>query len=168
MNDHKDVAPEQAPKAAQKTAEKVDVKGVTEVMVAQADVAGELADLDLEGNESAESGESFKEGEKQGKAKQGSGVTDDDEAVATAHAHIHKLPAPPQMKKAVVRAIRKEIRKEERQVMVAYLGIKKVAPHRLTEMVANLRKLKDLLASLVDTTAETIKGLYFKWVKGEG
>ncbi len=172
MNDSQSATPESherkeaTPKSKQ--AEKIDVKGTTEVMITQADVAGELADLNLESSESAESGESFKEGEKQGKAKQGSGATDDDEAVATAHAHIHQLPTPPQMKKEVVRAIRKEIRKEERQVMAAYLGVKKVAPERLTEMVANLRRLKDLLASLLDATTEVIKGLYFKWIKKEG
>jgi hypothetical protein len=161
---------EHATDSLKKSAEQVDVKSATELLMNQADVAGATGEImgSIESSESAEASEGFKEGEKQGKAKQGSGSSQQDNAaVASAHAHIHPLPPPPKMRKEVTRAIRQEIRKEERKIILAYVGLKKVSPDRLAEMVAQLRQLKDLLASLLDATADILKGLYLKWVRGE-
>ncbi len=71
------------------------------------------------------------------------------------------------MKKEIAVEIRKEIRKEERKVLLAYTGIKKYSPHRLAEMVAKIRNLRDLLSSIMDATKEILTGLYLKWVKRE-
>ena len=71
------------------------------------------------------------------------------------------------MQKAVATAIRQEIRKKEKKVLLAYVGVKKYSPHKLAEMIAQIRSLKDLLASLVDATKEILTGLYLKWIKKE-
>jgi len=153
-------------------AEAVDVQGTVELMSTQADVAGAAADVigTVDSTESAEgadeSGEGFKEGEKQGKAKQGSGTAPQD-VEDVAHASTQPLPPPPVMKKELAQVIRKEIRKQERDVLFAYVGLKKVAPNKLAEMVTRLRSLKDLFASLLDATTDVVKGLYFKWVRKE-
>jgi hypothetical protein len=69
------------------------------------------------------------------------------------------------MKKDIASAIRKEIRKEEQKVLLAYAGVKKYPPDRLAEKVAKIRSLKDLLSSLLDATKEFLTGLYLKWVR---
>lgn len=173
MNDAQKSAPEHhesSTEGSSKKAEAVDVQGTAELITAQADIADATAEV-IGGIESAESseegedgGEGFKEGEKQGKAKQGSGTVTADDDVAPAS---QPLPPPPVMKKELTKVIRKEIRKQERDVLFAYVGLKKVAPNKLAEMVARLRQLKDLFASILDATTDVVKSLYFKWVRKE-
>jgi predicted component of type VI protein secretion system len=71
------------------------------------------------------------------------------------------------MQKEIAAEIRKEIRKEEQKVLLAYVGLKKYSPSRLAEKVAKIRNLRDLLSGLVDATKEFLTGLYLKWVRRE-
>lgn len=120
-----------------------------------------------EASESAEDAEGeggFGEGEDQSKGKnsRGGAAQTTDPVV-----FVQPLPPPPVMKKAVAAEIRKEIRKQERDVVFVYVGIKKMSPDKLAELVARIRSLKELLASLIEATAEMLKGLYAKWVQKE-
>ena len=166
--DHGKIEKSEVPEAAAKT-EKVDVKKLeaeAEIGAEAAKVAAEVAEVAETGMENAESGEGFSEEGRQRK---------DDSAVKKSSqptrqdlkAHIQKAVPQKKMRKEVAREIRKEIRKEERKILLAYAGFKKYSPHRLAAMVAKIRSLKDLLASLVDATKEILTGLYLKWVRKE-
>jgi hypothetical protein len=163
---NKEINHEKAHEKPSAKVEAVDVKGATEVIQAAADVSAEVADLGIDSAESAESGESFSE--KKGNKKDHSMAKKvQPKTQQDLKAHIHKTIPTKKMKKEVTVAIRKEIRKEERKVLLAYAGIKKYSPHKLAEMIAKVRSLKDLLSSIVDATKEILTGLYLKWVKKE-
>lgn len=136
----------------------------------QAEVVGQVTDVigsaeSAEGSESAEDGEGFGEGEQSGKAKQGSGKGKQDDQQSTTQVKTAHLPPPTLMKKQIAQEIRKEIRKEEKKIMAAYLGFSDIAPDKLAEIVAKIRQLKDLLASLMDAAGDVLKSLYDKWVR---
>ena len=147
-------------KSFQKT-EKVDVAATADLLTTQAEVAGEVADLGIE------DGESFSEGESQTKGKQSAAASKQDD-IAQTKSHIQPLPIPVVMQKEVASEIRKEIRKEERKVLLVYAGVKKLPPHKLAEVVARIRNLKNVLASLASATKEILTSLYLKWVRKEG
>ena len=142
-------------------------------MEADAEIGSTTAEISadamkaIEGAESAESGEGFSEGK--GNKKDYSGgsgqASDDDDDAQNLIAHIQKTVSQKQMQREVASAIRKEIRREEQKVLLAYVGIKKYPPHRLAEKIAKIRSLKDLLGSLLDVTKDFLTGLYLKWVK---
>lgn len=145
-------------------AEKIDVKGATEVMQATADIAAEVADV---GIEDAEASEGYKEGGRQ-KAKDPSpSAKGKKQTQQDLKAHIAKTVSTKKMRKEVEKEIRKEIRKSERKVLLAYAGIKRYSPHKLAEMIAKIRSLRDLLSSLIEATKEVLTGLYLKWVRKE-
>lgn len=149
-------------------AEKVDVGKIeaeAEIQSEAAKVSAEVADLAIDSAESAEGGEGFSEhkGDKKDHSAPTGSVSDEDKK--NLFAHIHATVPVKKMKKEVAAAIRKEIRKEEKKVLLAYVGIKKYSPHRLAEKIAKIRSLRDLLSNLVDATKEFLTGLYLKWVK---
>lgn len=167
-SEHHEKAQEKKPDSA-----KVDInvdKMVSEAEVGAetAKVAAEVADLGIDSAESAESAEGFKEGGRS-KARDPSpkGKKQTKQTQKDLKSHIHKAIPQKKMQKQVASAIRKEIRREERKVLLAYAGVKKYPPHKLAEMIAKIRSLKDLLASLVDATKEILTGLYMKWVHKE-
>ncbi len=148
---------------------KIDVKEIeseAKLGAEAAKFAAEVAKIAETGAESAESEESFSEEGRQRKddsvVKKSSQQTQQD-----LKTHVHTAVSSKKMKKQVTVAIRKEIRKEERKVLLAYVGVKKYSPYRLAEMVAKIRNLKDLLSSLMDVTKEILTGLYLKWVRKE-
>ncbi|MCF7846287.1 MAG: hypothetical protein K9L85_03535 [Candidatus Peribacteraceae bacterium] len=161
--------PEKRHEKASGEGEKVDVKKIeaeADVTEVASGIAAEVADLAIDSAESAEAGgESFSEhkGDKKDYAAPKSGAATDDKQ--NLFAHIQATVPTAQMKKEVASAIRKEIRKEEQKVLLAYVGLKKYSPHRLAEKIAKIRSLKDLLSGLVDATKEFLTGLYLKWVK---
>lgn len=148
-------------------AEEIDVKGSAEVMQATADIAADIAEV---GIEDAEASEGFKEREGGGRQKvkdpspKTKGRQQDEQDLK---AHIHKTIPIKTMRKEVEKEIRKEIRKEEKRVLLAYAGLKRYSPHKLSELVAKIRSLRDLLSSLVEATKEVLTGLYLKWVRKE-
>lgn len=154
--------------AAAKT-EKVDVKKIeaeAEVGAEAAKFAAEVAEIAETEIEGAESGEGFSE--RKGQKKDDSAVKKSSQQTQqNLKTHIHTTVSSKKMKKEIAVEIRKEIRKEERKVLLAYTGIKKYSPHRLAEMVAKIRNLRDLLSSIMDATKEILTGLYLKWVKRE-
>ncbi|MFH1546216.1 MAG: hypothetical protein ABIE14_02475 [Patescibacteria group bacterium] len=165
---HGKVEKSEVSEAAAKT-EKVDVKKLESeaaVGVEAAKFAAEVAEIAETGVESAESGEGFSE--QKGDQKDDSAVKkSSQQAQQDLKVHIHTIVSSQKMQKQIAVAIRKEIRKEEQKVLLAYVGIRKYSPHRLAAMVAKIRNLKDLLSSLVDATKEILTGLYLKWVKRE-
>jgi hypothetical protein len=141
-------------------AKETDVSAATEFITTQAEVSSEIADLGIE------DGESFGEDENQSKGKQSGGGKKQEEAAAI-KTHIHPLPDPIVMRKEVADEIRKEIRKDEKKILLAYIGVKKISPHKLAELVARIRNLKDILASIISASKEALMSLYLKWVKRE-
>ncbi len=150
-------------------AEKVDVgklESEAEVGSEAAKIAAEVADLGIDSAESAEAAEGFSEGK--GDKKDSSTPTKTQKKTQDEiKAHIHKAISQGKMRKSVEKEIRKEIRKKERKVLLAYAGFKKYSPHKLAEMIAQIRSLKELLSSLLNATKEILTGLYLKWVKKE-
>ena len=156
--------------SAEKQPEKVDVKKLE----AEAEIGSTAAEISTEALKTIEgadaideSSEGFSEqkGDKKDYSAPSGATGDDDEDAQNLFAHIQKTVSQKQMQREVASAIRKEIRKEEQKVLLAYVGIKKYPPHRLAEKIAKIRNLKDLLGSLVDATKEFLTGLYLKWVK---
>ena len=145
---------------ADKTEVEAKVGEIAEGVKAAVDIAESVED-------GAESGEGFSEdkGNKKGDSdvKKSSQQTQQD-----LKAHVHAVVSSKKMKKQITVAIRKEIRKEERKVLLAYVGVKNYSPHKLAEMMARIRSLKDLLSNLLDATKEILTGLYLKWVRKEG
>lgn len=81
---------------------------------------------------------------------------------------LQPLPSPKKMQQQIAQAIRKEIRKDESKVFLTYVGLKKIPPHNLALIIAKIRQLKDLLASLLESSKEVLTGLYLKWVRQIG
>lgn len=150
-------------KSASKSSEQSGKAGV-DVSLTQAKVAGEVADLAIEDSESEKS---FSEKEDSQKGKQASGGKKSAVRAAKTTLPAQPIPSLPVMKREVMREIRKKIRKEERKVLLVYVGVHKLNPHRLAELLAKVRQLKDLLSSLLDATKEVLIGLYLKWVRKE-
>lgn len=170
MNEAQNHAKEKAGESAKESVkvEKIDVdklEAEAELGATQAEIS---ADIMKTAEVAEESGEGFGEDEQQGKAKQSSGGKKDEASPTQIKAHIHATIPQNKMRKDVAKEIRKEIRKEERKVFFAYTGIKRVSPHKLAEMVARIRNLRDVLASLLHATKEVLAGLYMKWVRKEG
>ena len=145
-----------------------DVRGTADVFVAQAEVVGQVADIigEVESSESAEDaegGEGFGEDEQSGKGKQSSGTAKQGDQQTSPK--VVPLPPPTLMRKQVIQEIRKEIRKEEKKILSAYLGFSSIAPDNLQEILVKIRQLKDILASLIDATGDILKAMYEKWVK---
>jgi hypothetical protein len=158
-----------AEKSVSKT-EKVNV-GALESSAAISEVASEIAKAAVEATEVGESLDDSGEGfsEQKGDSKKsfsGSGKRDD-QAAADLKAHIAATVSTRKMQKQVAAEIRKEIRKSEKKVLLAHLGIKKYSPHKLAEMISKIRSLRDLLSSIVEATKEILIGLYLKWVRKE-
>ena len=121
----------------------------------------------IESSESMEGGESFSEKKSDSKKSFSGSGTRDDQAAADLKAHITATVSTRKMQKQVAAEIRKEIRKSEKKVLLAHLGIKKYSPHKLAEMISKIRSLRDLLSSIVEATKEILMGLYLKWVRKE-
>ncbi|MFH0776374.1 MAG: hypothetical protein V1936_02055 [Patescibacteria group bacterium] len=120
----------------------------------------------IEGADSIdESGEGFSENKGNKKDYSGSTGKSDDDSTQNLAAHVQATVSQSRMQKEVAAAIRKEIRKEERKVLLAYVGLKKYSPHRLAEKIAKIRSLRDLLSSLVDATKDFLTSLYLKWAR---
>lgn len=161
-------APKANPEA--KESKKIDVAGAAKVMTEAANISSEVSDVMGDHIEGAESAEGFSEGKGNKDSKQSTAKAKqkkDDQSVKDIKAHIHKTIPVKQMQKEVAQEIRKEIRREERKVLMAYVGLKKYHPSRLAEIIAKIRQLKDLIASLVLVTKEVLTGLYLKWVRKE-
>ncbi len=65
--------------------------------------------------------------------------------------------------------IEKEIRileKEMAKLMSAHRS--NFSPHKLNDVIARIRSLREILANLVYSTADAIKALWLKYVKGAG
>jgi hypothetical protein len=141
---------------------KIDTKGSTEVILSSAEVSSATSEVlgGIEDAESSEGGEGYSEDEHQGKAAQASGA-----GAATSTTATTTLPELTVMQKQVIAKIRHEIRKQEKEILAAYIGWKKIHPNKLAEKVQKLRSLKDLLSSVLDATLETLRGLYAKWVQ---
>lgn len=120
-----------------------------------------------EAGETAEAAEGFSEAGRQTAKKppvtQGK-VSQDNQAALKAH--LQPLPEPKKMQQQIMQALRYEIRQDERRIFWAYVGIKKISPNRLAVLVAKIRKLKNLLASLLESSKEVLTELYLKWVRG--
>lgn len=163
---HPEKAAEAAPKQTE-SATAADARGTAEVFMAQAEVVGQVTDVigDAESSESSEDGEGYGEGEQSGKGKQSSSK----KSQPTQPTPPPPIPIPPPtlMRKQIAQEIRKEIREEEKKVIAAYFGFKKVAPDHLAEILAHIRQLKDILASIVELTADALKTMYLKWVRKE-
>jgi len=153
--------PESQEAKSDSQAKETDVSAATEFMVTQAEISGEIADLGIE------DGESFGEDESQTKGKQSSGSRKQEDSAAASIPRFQPLPETVVMRKEIAEEIRKEIRKDERKILLAYVGVKKMPPHKLAELVARIRNLKDVLASLISATKEALTSLYLKWVKRE-
>jgi len=160
-------------KAHEKAAHKVEKVDVDK-LESEAEVGGEfqkfqaeVADLGIDSAESAEAAEGFSEGKGNKKDDSAPKRDSNQQTQQDLKVHIHATISTKQMKKQVAAAIRKEIRKEERKVLLAYVGVKRYSPHKLAEMIAKIRSLRDLLSSLVDATKEILTGLYLKWVRKE-
>jgi hypothetical protein len=150
--------------------EKINV-GKLEAQAKVGEIAeGVKAAVDIANSvESAENeGEGFSEGKGNKKDDSASSQNQSTQTQQNLKTHIHTQITKTKMQKEVTAAIRKEIRKKEKKVLLAYVGVKKYSPHKLAEMIAQVRSLKDLLSSIVDATKEILTGLYMKWVRLEG
>lgn len=149
--------------------EKVDVNKIA----AEAEAGSMASEISteamkaIEGAESAESGgEGFSEQKGDKKDYTGaSGTAVSDDEAQNLFAYVQKTVPQKQMQREIAAAIRKEIRREEQKVLLAYVGLKKYPPHYLAEKIAKIRSLRDLLSNLVDATKEFLTGLYLKWVR---
>lgn len=157
--------------SAPKKPEKIDVDkleadaGVNEI-ARGVKAAVDIADS-VESAESAEAaGESFSEG-KGNKKDYSTSSKPTKQTQQDLKSHIHAKIPKKKMQKQVAAAIRKEIRRKERKILLAYVGVKKYSPHKLAEMIAQIRSLKDLLSTIFEATKEVLTGLYLKWVKKE-
>jgi|GEM_PF-2223247 len=155
-------------KALSANPEKVDVGQIAAEAAVDSMASGVSAEAmkTIESAESAEGGESFSEHKGDKKDHTGAtGSTVTDEEAQNLFAYVQKTVPQKQMQREVAAAIRKEIRREEQKVLLAYVGLKKYPPHYLAEKIAKIRSLRDLLSNLVDATKEFLTGLYLKWVR---
>ncbi len=156
-------------KALSANPEKVDVGKIEAEAAVDSMASGVSAEAmkTIESAESAEGGgESFSEHKGDKKDYTGAtGGTVSDEDAQNLFAYVQKTVPQKQMQREVAAAIRKEIRREEQKVLLAYVGLKKYPPHYLAEKIAKIRSLRDLLSNLVDATKEFLTGLYLKWVR---
>ncbi|MCF7836891.1 hypothetical protein K9N08_04480 [Candidatus Gracilibacteria bacterium] len=162
--------PENSAEKSASKLEKIDV-GALESSAAISEVAGEIAKAAVEATEVGESldeaGEGFSEQKGDSKKSFSGSGTRDDQAAVDLKAHIAATISTQKMQKQVAAEIRKEIRKSEKKVLLAHLGLKKYSPNKLAEMISKIRSLRDLLGSIVEATKEVLIGLYLKWVRKE-
>ena len=107
--------------------------------------------------------------EHEGKAKEGyaGGVSPLSGAAGGAQMKIVKIPEVKVMKKEVERSVIKEMKELQKKIRHVMEKSGNVEAYQLNGLIANLRKLQEILASLVYATGEFIKDLWLKYVKKE-
>jgi hypothetical protein len=78
-----------------------------------------------------------------------------------------RIPEVKVMKKEVERSVRKEMKILQKRIRQVMEKPGSVEAYQLNGLIANLRKLQEILASLVYATGDFIKDLWFKYVKKE-
>lgn len=104
---------------------------------------------------------------REGKGKLGQGGQPAGAATAASGATAVAIPSIEIMQVQVATKIQKEIRvleNEAKRLMAAGGG--SFSPHQLTQSVAQIRNLREILAGLVYATADALKALWLKYVKG--
>lgn len=81
---------------------------------------------------------------------------------------LQGLPSEKVMKRQVINSIEKEIRILKKEANRMRLPFVKFDPERYQSLVAKIRSLGQVLASLAHATYESIKGLWLKHVKNLG
>ncbi len=149
-----------------KTAEKPQVRKMEKEEVEKAKVSVDLGGLETaEGAEAAEISPD-KVSEKESKAKDqyagtGAATTQNQSAAAT----FQPLPATKIMKSQVQRELKKEIKSLHKKIKKVMNKKGTVEAHQLNILTAQLRKLRELLASLAHATTDLIKDLWMRFVK---
>jgi len=76
-----------------------------------------------------------------------------------------RMPEVKIMKKEVEKSVRKEMKILQKRIRQVMEKPGSVEAYQLNGLIANLRKLQEILASLVYATGDFIKDLWFKYVK---
>lgn len=121
----------------------------------------------LEAVESAEEAEapSGQISEKESKAKDKYAGAGGGAQVQTAAATFQPLPATKVMKSQVKHELTKEIKDLHKKIKKVMSRKGYVEAHQLSMLTAQLRKLREILASLAHATADLVKDLWMRFVK---
>jgi len=107
--------------------------------------------------------------EKEGEAKEGyAGTASGKTAAGGALVKKERIPEVNVMRKEVERSVKKEMKELQKKIRHVMEKSGTVDAYQLNGLIANLRKLQEILASLVYATGEFIKNLWLKYVKKEG
>jgi hypothetical protein len=107
--------------------------------------------------------------EKEGEAKEGyAGTADGKTTPGGALVKKEKIPDVKVMRKEVERSVIQEMKLLQKKIRHVMEKSGTVDAYQLNGLIANLRKLQEILASLVYATGEFIKDLWLKYVKKEG
>lgn len=164
--DDKMVGTPESGKEEIKTAQKPETLEKEGKEVEKAKVSVDLGGLETaEGAEAAEVSPG-KVTEKEAKAKDqyaggGAGASQAKAATAT----FQPLPSPKLMKSQVKHELKKEIKDLHKKIKKVINKKGPVEAHQLNVLTAQLRKLKELLASLAHATADLIKDLWMRFIK---
>ncbi|MFC1655264.1 hypothetical protein ACFL3C_00155 [Patescibacteria group bacterium] len=149
-----------------KTVEKPQVRESDGREVEKAKVSVDLGGLETsEGAEAAEAS-SDKVSEKESKAKDqytgaGTGGTQDQSAATI----LKPLPPTKVMKSQVKHELKREIKDLHKKIKKVMNKKGTVEAHQLNTLMAQLRRLREMLASLAHATADLIKDLWMRFVK---